>query len=593
MMSRFGLSVLCLALLSACQASLTTSGSTRVGSTPAANTVSAKPSSAPANNAVLVANKLKAPAGANLRLSGSISIDPSYLVAKGGGSVVSASGANVALFGQSGTGVVGHDGASVIGHDGASVVGHDGASVVGHDGASVVGHDGASVVGHDGASVVGHDGASVIGHDGASFDASGNLVARSGSLLGDTAAHLADDGSSFLSAGGNALSLTSAKLHLAAVSSVAPSTILPAAGMLVSVVDMNTHQYLSLGQDANGQPVFSVYSNAKGGYEVYLPSGTDTSNVLVVASAPGSSDGRLAYNLITRGGQQAQDVTETSALVTRYIRTVYARRFGRLLLQHVSGTACAQALTDPAFVTFGALTGNLAQRVDQAAAAAHLSEHADTRAALIAYMDDNLLAPLDLNTLAVDGSNVHYTPLAGETVRSAITQLLTDLSTQASARLAADPASLSKWATEVALAVNANNQAHLTDACATYGDIPASALTITSSTELGVFIVNQLLADGDPYRSPFVARAFEIAAGRPNAILPNGEFTKESTEMGQLRTHLEDSDTSQRPAIGTYHRLVAASNGLIEGMVTQVIDPRRQCGLLNTIQPGFCPAPTP
>jgi len=107
---------------------------------------------------------------------------------------------------------------------------------------------------------------------------------------------------------------------------------LPAAGMLVSVVSLTARGYLPLGVDDKGEKVYAVYSNAQGGFEVHVPEGTDT-NVMIVASVPGSKDAGLIYNAVTpnRAGAEATLVDEDAATVTRYLHQCFVQRLADIL----------------------------------------------------------------------------------------------------------------------------------------------------------------------------------------------------------------------------------------------------------------------
>lgn len=58
-----------------------------------------------------------------------------------------------------------------------------------------------------------------------------------------------------------------------------------AAGMLMAVLSLADGAYLPLGVDEGGKPVFAVYTDAQGEFEVHLPPGA-TKNVLVATPDP-------------------------------------------------------------------------------------------------------------------------------------------------------------------------------------------------------------------------------------------------------------------------------------------------------------------
>ena len=70
------------------------------------------------------------------------------------------------------------------------------------------------------------------------------------------------------------------------------------AGAWVQVVDLRTGFTLPLGEDGQGNPVFTIYTDASGGYEVYVP--TEAAPfVRVVARAPGRADERMTLQALT------------------------------------------------------------------------------------------------------------------------------------------------------------------------------------------------------------------------------------------------------------------------------------------------------
>ncbi len=230
---------------------------------------------------------LKAPPGAAAKLTGVVSIDAHYAVKAAGATLIGA------------------DGASLIGADGASLIGPDGATLVGMDGASLIGMDGASV--YVGAGLIGADGGSLIGPDGASLVAAG-----AGNLIGKRKLALMQ-------------AATQAKFNL--------GTILRAAAMEIQVRSMIDGKPLQLGTDEAGQPVFSVYTNAKGEYQVYLPGTISGKNVVVSAAVPASQDSRLFYDAMFDKGQGAAAVGEDTALASAFLRQAFVSRLERLFIQ--------------------------------------------------------------------------------------------------------------------------------------------------------------------------------------------------------------------------------------------------------------------
>ncbi|MDB5099870.1 MAG: hypothetical protein JWM80_4291 [Cyanobacteria bacterium RYN_339] len=133
---------------------------------------------------------------------------------------------------------------------------------------------------------------------------------------------------------------------------------LPASGMEISVLDLASDEPLALGKDPAGQDVYTVLSDAAGGYEVYLPPEV-ASNVLVVARVTGKDDPRLAYDVATTPGAKVT-LDEDSALLTRFIRQTYASAMQTVLKRLLDPKPGA---TKDLMVTFGG-TGLPAAQVE-------------------------------------------------------------------------------------------------------------------------------------------------------------------------------------------------------------------------------------
>ena len=235
---------------------------------------------------------LKAPAGASSKLAGLVAIDAHY--------AVKAAGAKL----------IGADGGTLIGADGASLIGPDGASLIGADGATLVGMDGASV--YVGAGLIGADGASLIGPDGASLVAAG-----AGNLIGKRKLGL---------------------LQAAAPEKFNLGTVLRAAAMEIQVRSMADGTLLPLGDDEAGQPVFSVLTNARGEYTIFLPPGIAGHNVVVQAMVPGSVDARLVYGAVADGkGATGLTIDEDTSLASAYFREAFVSRIEREFLFEDAG----------------------------------------------------------------------------------------------------------------------------------------------------------------------------------------------------------------------------------------------------------------
>jgi hypothetical protein len=160
--------------------------------------------------------------------------------------------------------------------------------------AGLISQDGGGLIPNDGGSLITNDGGSLITNDG------GSLITNDG--------------------GSRRLLETAATGH-------APR---PAAGMAVFVRSLTTHQPVALGTGKDGKPVYVVYTNLQGGYELYLPEALKD-NVEVVAFVPGKPDARLNLQQITPPGVADSAVDEDTSQIVKYIRMGF-RKFAETLM---------------------------------------------------------------------------------------------------------------------------------------------------------------------------------------------------------------------------------------------------------------------
>jgi hypothetical protein len=98
--------------------------------------------------------------------------------------------------------------------------------------------------------------------------------------------------------------------------------ILPAVGMRLRVESTVDGRRVSLGEQANGEPVYEVVTNALGAFTVYVPENI-AENVRVVAEPGALQDQRLRYDLLVAGnGQRAAELDEDSKIMMGMLRTV-------------------------------------------------------------------------------------------------------------------------------------------------------------------------------------------------------------------------------------------------------------------------------
>ena len=105
--------------------------------------------------------------------------------------------------------------------------------------------------------------------------------------------------------------------------------------MIVSVADLRTGKPVALGTDQAGKPVYEVYSNAKGAFELYVPADL-AGTVRVDARVPGATDPRLTYAVLVPPGGQPAKIDEDTALVTRFLGDSWRGRMAQLMVQLVA-----------------------------------------------------------------------------------------------------------------------------------------------------------------------------------------------------------------------------------------------------------------
>lgn len=329
-------------------ASATPSAAPTMGAS-AAPRATASPAGPAASPSPAALERLVAPSGATSKLTGTIKVDATYMVASGAGQILS------------------HNGAQVVAPKGTNLVAAGAGNLVAAGAGNLVAAGGLNLVAAGGLNLV--------------AAGAGNLVA----------------------AGGLNYALAQSS---AAPAAPAAGQQLPAAGMLISVASLTTRKYLPLGQDGAGQPVYVVLSDATGGYELFVPEGEDE-NLLVIVQPPGQPDPRLVLNTFTPRAEVARRlVDEDSAIAARYLRTCMIARLDRTLV-----TDDPRAMTSM-FIGDGAAISGIEQILDRfvafyrGIAKAKGIEPGTTDAKVVTAMSqaiaDAALAMLDLEAIEMD-----------------------------------------------------------------------------------------------------------------------------------------------------------------------------------------------
>ena len=291
--------------------------------TPTASITSASSPAAP-----LAIDLLTAPEGATERLTGTLRVDAAYLVAAGGGNVLS------------------HGGAQIVAAGGGNLVAAGAGNLVAAGGGNIVAAGAGNVVAAGAGNLVAAGAGNIVAAGGGNIVAAGglNLMAGGGSLVAAGAGNYTTAAAALPAPRFAVFQAPGAPL---AAGTYKAGDQLPAVGMLVSIVSLTSRRYLPMGVNAKGEPIFSIYTNQAGGYEAFVPAGEER-NLLVVANVPGQGDGRLIYNTFSaRAGEALQDVDEDTAVGARYLRRCFVGRLTEILLAERVEDTLAMATGDP------------------------------------------------------------------------------------------------------------------------------------------------------------------------------------------------------------------------------------------------------
>lgn len=262
----------------------------------------------------------------------------------------------------------------------------------------------------------------------------GNIVSDHGSgiVANNGGGAVADDGTSFLAAGG-----ASASYHLDDAEAGAPQRV-PASGMLVSVVSLATHRYLPLGTNSAGQPAYTILTDAHGKFSLYLDA-TQADNVVVVASAPGTTSHHAAVNLVTApAGTGSASLDPDVTVAAKFVRRALVTVFVRMLSTPEALQLNCRTAKEPINILLGPFLQDLQRAV----------AHADTKdagaarqVALAQVLADYLLARVDLGSLtsAPAIAGVSAPGLAPEPAAAAVADVARQIDAAAASHLATNP----------------------------------------------------------------------------------------------------------------------------------------------------------
>jgi hypothetical protein len=320
-----------------------------------APTVATNAKTSPGASAAPKANLLLKPTGQTTTLTGTIAVDGGYIVSQGAGNIVSQGAGNIVSQGagnivsQGAGNIVSQGAGNIVSQGAGNIVSQGAGNIVAAGAGNLITNDGGSLISNDGGSIVAQGAGNIIagGSGGAAAFATDGITVLPAGIVSQGAGNIVSQGA------GNIVSQGAGNYRLAAAADSHEQLL--AAGMAVSAFSLSRHAYVPVGADAAGRPVYTVYSNLKGGYEIYPPG--NASDVVVVAAVPGATDRRLSYNLLDH---VADHVDEDTAMVTKLLRGLMYQRFLIYIIQGNDNTPTEFGDGDALFVQ---LTGDFIPRI--------------------------------------------------------------------------------------------------------------------------------------------------------------------------------------------------------------------------------------
>lgn len=353
---------------------------------------------------------LSRPAGEVLVLRGTVAIDAAYAVGSGA-AIVANHGAAIVASGA--VGIVSNNGGGLISNNGGNLIANNGAGLLSNNGAGLISDRGGGIVANNGAGMVTTGASNVVANNGAGY-----RLLQAAPALG---------------------------------------TILPAAGAVLGVVGLKDGGLIALGQDAAGQPVHAIFTDAAGAYEVYVPkdlAGNVVVRVRFPREAQAAADARLAYDVITAPTAATARVDEDTSLATRYLFDAFAGRF-REFLTTTDPEATTRALTS-AWV--GAPPGlqelmlGLVREFRAEAEKVGLDKAPPAEVQGVARrIIETAMAPVDLDAIVVTQASNSLWKWPDEPALRGVTAALRGLREGAATKIAADPGFMAKQPWFVAL----------------------------------------------------------------------------------------------------------------------------------------------
>jgi hypothetical protein len=314
----------------------------------------------------------------------------------------------------------------------------------------------------------------------------------------------------------------------------------------VSVVSLATHKYVPIGRNAQGQPVYSIYSNGKGGYTIY-PEAPADENLVVVASAPGTRARAASYSaLAAPGAATAAQLDDTTTVGVALLRTAFAGQI-RTLAQDTTPPGvrpCQQTAAEQAI--FGVLGFDWIDKVRANAQAARTWALTDVAAKQVSLEAvDGMMARLELaKTTTVPNLTRTVVPEAAdlqpEGVLDATSQAFDELEAAARERLAKEPDAFARTGPHAAELARLYR---FIDYYKDRYDLPEPQ--IRRPADLGAYCVGKLLWLPDPKAPDLVADLMAVAGvAKPQRALRRVLGVATGVEL-ELAKHIDEGNYRQ------------------------------------------------
>jgi hypothetical protein len=215
--------------------------------------------------------------------------------------------------------------------------------------------------------------------------------------------------------------------------------------MLIRATDLATHQPVPLGVDGAGQPVYAVYTNLNGAFQIYVPA-SEQGNLLLSAEVPGVDDARLSYQAVAPAKPTpALPIDEDANVTTHYVREGLIGRMVQMMTQEPGETLCLLAANGNLSDALKGVIAKTVTDVHAAAAAAGITAKDNTRLAvwaLAARCADAIIAQTDLESITLGNGNINWgtEPNEGpEPALDAMNEVLAAAREAAAKQLASNP----------------------------------------------------------------------------------------------------------------------------------------------------------